>query len=470
MTSSEYPHPLPERPMNTPTPTGSNKAAMIAWAVAAAALLIALATIGGRLLRTDLIKVESSAITLSTTQNNHSAYRGASMPVTIRVDGVDAQHPLLGMKLTLVDVPSYAMLEPNAAEGVGTSDIGRIIVNKVNDAYIIVAYDMNVTESGELIRLNFKISPNELPRTPSRVRVFNEAGQNTLLVSEIATKTGTGAYVSQTITSGTAFTITPMTGTPAPSTTPSPSPSSNANTNGTVSSPSPSYLPIPPGKDTTEGPAYDPTGAGVNRLTVQGVKAESSDYSSVVAIQWSPIVTVKPVTYEVYRAIYKSCGGSQDNCYLPADFRKVAVTVDTSYAIDNTALPGRQYVYAVGNTIDAQRSLLSNPSAPVIAGNDLGAFQEAGRFCLPHGAKDGIRFGKGTWTSSNTALVTVGSGSTIRPATNANAKGGLVFVTSSDASQALTNVIYVAPRGDTDCGGTVGASDQNNVANGWTTR
>ena len=50
---------------------GSNKTAMIAWAVAAAALLIALATIGGRLLRTDLIRVDHSPITLSTVQKTY---------------------------------------------------------------------------------------------------------------------------------------------------------------------------------------------------------------------------------------------------------------------------------------------------------------------------------------------------------------------------------------------------------------
>lgn len=462
MTLNTNTNPLPERPMNTQTPTG-NKAAMTLWAVAAAALLIALATIGGRLLRTDLIRVEQSPITLSTHQNTYTAYKGAVMPVILKVDGVDPQHPLLGMKLTLVDIPSYITLEPNGAEGIGTSDIGRIIVNKVNEAYIIVAYDMNVTQPGELIRLNFKVGPNELPRTSSKVRIFNEAGTNTVLVSEIATKTASGSYISQTINSGTAFTIVPTDGTPPPATA---TPGTNSNANGGATA-SPTYIPVPPGKDSTEGPAYNPTGAGTNRLIVQNVKALSSDYSSVVAIQWAPVVTVKPVTYEVYRARYKACGGSQDNCYVPNDFRKVAVVANTSYAIDNTALPGQQYTYAVSNTIDGQRSLLSNPSAPVIAGNDLGIFQEAGKFCLPHGARDGIRFGKGTWTSSDTGLVTVGSGSTIRPATTANAKGGIVFVTSTEGSQTLTNVVYVAPRGDTDCGGRVNAEDQNNVAVGW---
>lgn len=444
---------------------GSNKTAMIAWAVAAAALLIALATIGGRLLRTDLIRVDQSPITLSTVQNTYYAYKGSALPVVLRVDGVDANHPLLGIKLTLVDVPSYVTLEPTAAEGVGASDVGRIIVNKVNDAYVMVAYDMNITQPGELIRLNFKVGANDLPRSSSRVRVFNEAGVNTVLVSEIATKTGTGAYISQTIGSGTAFTITPMDGTPPPAT---PTPGTNANSNG-VPTATPTFIAIPVGKDATEGPAYDTAGAGANRLTVQGVKAISSDYSSVIAIQWSPTVTVKPVTYEVYRAKYKVCGGSQDNCYVPADFHKVAVTVNTAYAIDNTALPGQQYTYAVVGVIDGQRSLLSNPSTPVIAGNDLGMFQEAGRFCLPYSAREGIRFGKGQWTSSNPSIVTVGSGSTIQPAPNANPKGGIAFVTSNQGSQNVTNVVYLAPRGDTACRGIVGAEAQNDVANGWTT-
>lgn len=448
--------------MNTHTPL-RNKAALIGWALAAAALLIALATIGGRLLRSDLIRIDQSPITFSTHQNTYTAYKGAPLPVILKVDGVDPQHPLLGMKITLVDIPSYVTLEPNGAEAIGNSDIGRIIVNKVNEAYVIVAYDMNVTQPGELLRLNFKVGSNDLPRSPSRVRIFNEGGSNTVLVSEIATKTATGSYISQTIASGTAFTIAPMEGTPPPA---SASPVANSNQNGSAT-PTPTYIPVPPGKDGTEGPAYTPTGAGANRLVVQNVKALSSDYSSVVAVQWSPVVTVKPVTYEVYRARYKTCGGSQDNCYVPNDFRKVAVVSNTSYAIDNTALPGQQYTYAVSNIIDGARSLLSNPSAPVIAGNDLGIFQEAGKFCLPFAAKDGIRFGKGTWTASDSALVTVGSGSTIRPAANASAKGGIVFVTSTEGSQTLTNVVYVAPRGDTDCGGRVNAEDQNNVAVGW---
>jgi len=203
---------------------------------------------------------------------------------------------------------------------------------------------------------------------------------------------------------------------------------------------------------------------------VQNVKAIGTDFSSVVAIQWSPVVTVKQVFYHIYRATYKNCGAGQNNCYQESDFRKVAITSDTVYAVDNTAIPGQQYVYTVENRVDNKRSLLSSPSAPIIVGNDVGEFREAGKICLPHSLSDGIRLGTGTWLTSDTGLLSVGSGSTIRPTSSANTRGGIGFVTSQVDGKHVTNVIFVAPRGDENCDGSVGAKDQNNVAVGWTVK
>lgn len=190
----------------TPTPSttiskGSRQALLISGALV---LLVLIALVGRQLLRTDIVNVSDSTITLSTDKLIYRTSSGSTVPVTVAVQGVTKDAPLVALKLTLDGLPENVILNEKEISGSGSTVIGRARVQRTGSKAIILVSDIEVVEDGPFLTLPLQVTADIPSADTSVVQTWSDPETGSAFISQVAIREGDN-YVAHPIESGPLF-------------------------------------------------------------------------------------------------------------------------------------------------------------------------------------------------------------------------------------------------------------------------